>query len=502
MKIEKIYAILFILIFALAIMPFAFAEADVDINCEPYGFCDAFADGTIDNIDYEWILSYAVGEVDVCAMDQSGYESNLEYCDIDGDGDITAYDASLLMNYVGNSVEGDVIVSVGVDNNGPTSDVLLAETLKEELEIETPTFLFSETDATAIDEVVIIAIYYNEVVIIIPADSPVDDVMFGVSAQNKLNVMGVDNTMILANTITSSDFKDLFVVAHIAGDVDIEIDKSEEALNNQTIVSSSDLVVNDVVPPVVEVTEREIKPFYNSNGAEMRFLQLEEALVKAIEGQKEIVTYINEGDSEVDTTVLVDVTEKLAEILEKVQSVDYESNSNDLIDTFHALKIESMELIKIFREEAHKFLPEEDVNKLRIRVRNMHSEKANLIKEKRITRMNKYNSEKVNDVFAQAGINNSKLIAAVEAGEANYGEIRSAVAHKFKELDNDAKKEIAFKIREAKTRMDVQKDAVMQRIHKTNLTAIKERVRAQISAVNANRVAARQGQAAQGGNNQ
>ena len=49
--------------------------------------------------------------------------------------------------------------------------------------------------------------------------------------------------------------------------------------------------------------------------------------------------------------------------------------------------------------------------------------------------------------------------------------------------------------------MDVRKDAVMQRLHKANLSAVKARVRTQIGAINTPGLNANAGQGAQGGNN-
>ncbi len=231
----------------------------------------------------------------------------------------------------------------------------------------------------------------------------------------------------------------------------------------------------------VEITEEEVEPFYNTYGIEVRFLQLEEAILKSIQGQKRIVEYIEGNYPDVNTSELVSVIEKLSEVLDKTQNIDFTVDSEEHISIYSNLKEEAKELITLFRGLSHEIVNEGEILQLRERVRNIETnETINLSQRIREKKM-KYNADQVKAVLNRLGINNSNLIASVESGEANYGNIRSEVAKMFGELDQEAKKQAILKMREAKTKLEVQKDAVMQRLRSSNLSSIGNRVRAELS---------------------
>jgi hypothetical protein len=267
----------------------------------------------------------------------------------------------------------------------------------------------------------------------------------------------------------------LFALAVMPFAMAIE-DSADAAPAADLITASSDAVIENT-----ELSEEELAPMYNAYGLEMRFLQLEEAILKSVQGQKKIVEYINENYPDEDTADLESIIMKLGEVLGKTQSIDFTVDAEDYISIYHNLKVEAKELVKLFREISHDIIGESESLQLRERVRNIETNEtinlSNQIRERKV----KYNSEQVMAVFNRVGINNSRLIGAVKAGEANYGEIRSEVAKMLNSLDNEAKKQAILKIREAKTKLEVQKDAIMHRLRNSNITTLKERVRAELS---------------------
>jgi len=251
----------------------------------------------------------------------------------------------------------------------------------------------------------------------------------------------------------------------------------------------------------IEVTDKELKQFQNEYGVELRFLKLQEALLKYMGGQKRIISHIEENHPDVDTTILHEITEgKMADLLERVKSIDYNSDQ-DFTALYAEIKTNAKDLVALFGETARELIPEVDVLALRHQIKPVDTEETIVLQKQAREKVQKYNSEEVKRILSHIGVEDSKLVEAVESGVANYGSIRSAVAQKIKVLDNDEKKEINLRMREAKAKSEVQKDVIMQKLRQTNWSAVKERVRVAITSSNAASTGSRQANSAQGVNN-
>ena len=271
--------------------------------------------------------------------------------------------------------------------------------------------------------------------------------------------------------------------------------------DNPEAICTADMILACIFPqeePVV--IEEELRPFQNIYGQQMRVEQLKSAITRAIKGQELIIEFIEDNYPEENTTTLDNIVEKLNDILEKTQSIDFEADKQSVIDAFHTLKTESKELIALFRETAHELLSEGDVAELRKKVRDMKSDELNELKERVRAKINQYNSEKAKEMFKNMGFDNKKLFSDIESGIVNSNEIRNAVAQKLKSLDAVTKKEIDLKTKEYKVRLKVQKDAVTQRFKESNITAIREKLRVDVGLGKLNTLNNRQRNSAQGVN--
>ncbi len=236
--------------------------------------------------------------------------------------------------------------------------------------------------------------------------------------------------------------------------------------------------INDVDPSMEEtpIAEEEVTIMGNQFGYELRYLQLEKAIINAREGQKEVIDYISEQDSEVDVSELEAISYKLVILLEELQSINTTVDSESNIESYVAIRDQAKEVIKLFRETAHELLDEGELLQLRSRVRNLNRNRVNDLDKRINATKQKYNSEMVKELFGRVGITDKPLIDAVESGEANYGQIRSAVANTFRNLTKEAKEDAILRAREAKAKYEVQKQALMKKLQAGTMEAARNRI--------------------------
>jgi len=265
------------------------------------------------------------------------------------------------------------------------------------------------------------------------------------------------------------------------------------AVDDVQVVPSLDDAAQDVddVPVVTSLeeaqqVEEELTIMGNQVGSELRYLQLERSILNAIEGQKEVIDYIIEKDSEIDVSELEDIVVTLGDLLGDLQAIDTTVDSVDNIETYAAIREKAKQLITIFRETARELLDldenDEELAQLKNRVKNLNRNRLydDLDKQINATKI-KYNADLVKELFNRVGINNKPLINAVESGQANYGDIRSSVANTFRNLTEEAKKDAILRAREAKTKYEVQKQALMEKLQAGNMEAARERISARLS---------------------
>jgi len=249
-----------------------------------------------------------------------------------------------------------------------------------------------------------------------------------------------------------------------------------------------------IAPPILtkkgimvqEMTEegfsQEIRPLYNYNGAQTRFLQLHKALVKAIVGQKEIISYIGDEYPEADIAELLDLNSALAQVFDELISVDIESyEQEELTEMYVNFKGDAQELIALFKEEAHAILGDDEVIQLREQVRNINTEEMKTMSEDINQYKLKYNAGQVRETLEKVGIDDANLLNAVETGAITYGQIRSEIANRYNDLTQDVKKQVILKMKEAKVKAEVKSQKIVQSMNLANGSEIAKQVRNRIA---------------------
>ena len=512
MKIERIYAITFIILFALAVMPFAFAE---DIAKPNFTFTISVDDqSSISDIQlagaFKTILSVDTTRFLFSTVDATDLDNQVVLAIYNGDailvvGENSAFEQAEYATMVQGILNDLDVTNKIILSNKPTSSNLKdlfdgnniqgseePNTCKLEGEIANPS-LGPVHGSACCEDLHYHSLVYN------PAINGVEPTIVG-AASFCYDLNQGEPKCIYDGNIEGWYYPD--------GSLILEYD----CYNNGSSISNSRTVPtvdNNLVSSrqghlnayEIEVTDREMKYFQSEKGVNVGFLKLEKALVKAVEGQKIIINTIEEKYPDADTTILHEITEgKMSNLIERVKALDY-SVDQDFVSIYADIKTNAKELIDLFRETSHELIPEADILALRQRVQDIETSETIALQEKVKEKTQKYNSEQVKNVLSYAGISDEKLISDIESGLANYSSIRSAVAQKIGSLNLADKKEIALKIEEAKTKSEVQKDAIMQKLIQTNWSAIKERVRAEITSSNAASIRSMQANSAQGVNN-
>ncbi len=567
-------------------------EPEEIVECEGHGMCDAFADGTINNLDYEWILEYTVGNYDFCGNNQ-----NNTFCDVNNDGEVTAYDASLVLQYVNqntinetpsctfegdttnpslgpnyftpccsglelfylgqttnengiietqtgspsvcynpneeepvcmilNDIEGwyylngDLLIEydchedsippvdyethiLAVSDYSPVTDVNIAMDLKDELEEFNEVTLFSELEDNSFNTKVTLLIYYNEAVIVLGATSPADQAEFARTLKEMLNDINVKSSIITSDLIDTTNLEGLFSsdISHTRQTKTNKIQTAQSThaaiiLNQEnhgklyklsTGISQQTSSQQGTIEKTYAVSEKEIKGLSSTNGAEIRFMQLQVSIKRAITGQYVIIEWIKENHPDIDTTDLEAIKDKLMSLLDRTSNLK-DIAKEDYLQTFQSIKVEAKELISIFKEATHKLITEEEVELVKNKLETTQKTAAIEIMDREVKEKIKvYNNEKIKEEVKNLNVEDEtrEIIDKINEGNyIDYSEIKKQIAQKISELDADLQKEINLKMNEAKIKTEVTKEAALEKLKGTNLDSIKANVRNQITTSN------------------
>ena len=264
-------------------------------------------------------------------------------------------------------------------------------------------------------------------------------------------------------------------------------DDTDSALSADDVDDSATIESEDVEE--VEISEqdkKETRVMHKKRGLKLRYLQLERAITRAVEGQKIAISFVQEKYLDVETTELEDINAELSALLELVKEVDFEVGE-DLITNFIDLRDESKELVKLFRENIHEILEEGDIAKLRARIKEMKKERLTELDEQIKLKRREYNTEKVQEVLSRLGVKNDKLIASVEKGDVNLKQIKNNVIDKFSKLSPEKKRLALQKATKVKKELDVKKLTLARKLKVNGKELIKTKVQNRLVSLDAAR---------------
>lgn len=212
----------------------------------------------------------------------------------------------------------------------------------------------------------------------------------------------------------------------------------------------------------------------NTIYAEYRFLGIKLAIENNIDKGNDIIERILENDSEADVNELENIIVQMEDLLDRIDELNTSAPTTELRDEYILIKEEAKQLTADFRELVKDFFPEEERNMLRKEINERNKERRTELKQMLEKTRNRYNAEKTLELFKELDIEDTDLIKKVESGEANRGNIQSAVVHAMNALSKEER--TAFKEeRKAQEELGEQKKVEVKERIKNKIDDLKDK---------------------------
>lgn len=195
-------------------------------------------------------------------------------------------------------------------------------------------------------------------------------------------------------------------------------------------------------------TQAEVAIAKYTHGAQVRLAQLERSIARNIAKGEVIIERIAES-TDADVTALVDIIAEMEALQAQVAAeIETDTQGEDAVETFVALKQDAIGLSQEFRETVHDIIPEEEREEIRAQAQARAEIRAQELKEKVAQRVHTFNAERLRNLMDMIGSVDSELAAQVEAGDITAQEALTQVRAQLANLTPEERQEIHAQIRE------------------------------------------------------
>ncbi len=226
------------------------------------------------------------------------------------------------------------------------------------------------------------------------------------------------------------------------------LDSSVE--DNSTNVSEETDIDTDVVSEedneIDEATASEVEVMDVSHGAEMRLLQLEWRIRRAILHGEAVIRVISAKGNE--TAELEAIIEQLNALIDEVRGISTVKGDQDAVNKFVEVKKDAIDLVKEFRDKARVLLDAEDKESLRAEFQEIDRGELQELKEQIMEKRRMLNAIRVRAILGHLGEEDNELIEKVESGEVNANEVIDDLKARFRAMASDIRTEAREKIKE------------------------------------------------------
>ncbi len=234
-----------------------------------------------------------------------------------------------------------------------------------------------------------------------------------------------------------------------------------------TIENENEIITGGSADIELNVDEKELEILHDNLGAQIRLEQLKQRVMIQIDNANFIISEIKENLTEEEVRKSETIVSQFETIVEEINNFDYNRNQSEVASDFVALKAETINLTKEFRDVVSGKVSVGVGQKLREKVQARVNEKLK-VKNQKIEQLRKaYNSKKASEIINKLGINDSELIERIKSGNITANEIRKEIYNKFKSLPNEVRKERLNKL--------VQERKEMRNKMKKRIKSIKKR---------------------------
>jgi hypothetical protein len=177
-----------------------------------------------------------------------------------------------------------------------------------------------------------------------------------------------------------------------------------------------------------EETGNESRLMFFDKGAEIRLVQLQIAINKALINGELVIDYIGDNVETPDVARMTDILDELeaidAEIQEYRDAGVYDETS---VEKFVQWKKDSWNLVKEFRDLAKEQLKDEDLSALKDLIKNADYTSIAALKEEIRTIAQEFNANRARELFRNYGTEREEVIEKIRNGEFNVEQAKETL---------------------------------------------------------------------------
>ena len=211
-----------------------------------------------------------------------------------------------------------------------------------------------------------------------------------------------------------------------------------------------------------------------STGAELRLLQLERAITRAILQGERIINYAQEKDIKVDA--MVDILAELNVLRHQVVEVDVTSET--VVREFVALRQEANALTQRFREESRAIFNQNEVTEIRRRLQVEVETNAQLQDRRDAIRQRTcvYNAQQVSLALENMELENARLVANVESCNVSRDYAMLELRRLYSQLELRRREEVTQRVVESSARIRTREIAEVDASTRVSDELVRERI--------------------------
>jgi len=180
-------------------------------------------------------------------------------------------------------------------------------------------------------------------------------------------------------------------------------------------------------------TQQQIEIMNNGFGAEIRLLQLENAIIKNINMGNEIISILNEYDMNVTNFELILAEFEL--VKQELQSADH--NSSDAVNVFVDLKHDAVNLSKEFRQTLRALFNTSMLDQIQNQTRNMTNNQDGNLSQHIQYKIRHYNKNQFQKIYQLLGENWSLLIHRYQNGTMTQSQLKQNITESIKQAGKE-----------------------------------------------------------------
>lgn len=197
-----------------------------------------------------------------------------------------------------------------------------------------------------------------------------------------------------------------------------------------TQTTTSTTIRVNVTDNLTNEDEEELEDFIMPPGARLRFLQLERALMKNILIGINVVEVLEENHPEANLSKLNVILAEMEELLNETRNTSLDIGPIEVAKKFVEIKKMSINLTHEFRDEARKYITQEDRLEIHEAIKNLKEELKAIDGEIKQARC-EINAQRVGHILNMTNISDPGLVEQVRNCNATMSQVQLRIRNRF-----------------------------------------------------------------------